>query len=366
MLLVSVLVMGGIAMARLPLAYLPEVDAPFIGVQVPYPNSNPQQVEKEVVKPVEEILSTLSGVKKLSSQANADQAQFFLEFDWGQALDIVRMQVSEKMDLVKPDLPANIGEIVIFSFNTNDIPVVQARVSAKGVDLSENYDLIEARILNRLRRIPGVARVDLDGVEPREIYIALVLDKIGEHGVDVGSLIQRLQGASSNLVLGQIEDGGMRFSARAVGAFSSVEEIGNLMIDDRGLRLKDIAEIEYEEPPIPHGRHLDMQKAVGLDVYKESTANTVDVVERVTAVIQEDIDNDPLLAGVTLFVWEDQGEEIIGGLTGLLKAGTIGALLAIFSLYFFLRRMDSTIIVSMSIRSRFWPPAASCSLWARR
>ena len=128
MILISILLIGGIALVRLPLAYLPEVDAPFIGVQIPYPNANPKQIEKEVLKPVEEILATLPGVRTLNSKATADQAEFFLEFDWGKELDIVRMQVSEKMDQIKGDLPAAIGDIVIFSFNTNDIPVVQARV----------------------------------------------------------------------------------------------------------------------------------------------------------------------------------------------------------------------------------------------
>ena len=349
MLLISVLVIGGIAIARLPLAYLPEVDVPFIGVQIPYPNSNPKEIEKEIVKPVEEVLSTLSGVKTLNGTASADQAEFFLEFDWGNELDIVRMQVSEKMDQIKPELPQDIGDVVIFSFNTSDIPVVQARLSAQGVDLSENYELIEARILNRIRRVPGVARVTLEGVEPREIFIDLILDRVKEHNVDVGALIDQLRGASSNLVLGQIEDGGLRFNARALGEFTSVEELSNLIINDQGLRVSDIAEISYEEPPYPHGRHLDRQFAVALEVYKESTGNTVDVVRSVMAVIQNDINNDPLLQGVTLFVFEDQEEEISGGLQGLLKAGNIGALLAMFSLYFFLRRFDSTLIVSMSI-----------------
>jgi len=175
-----------------------------------------------------------------------------------------------------------------------------------------------------------VARVTLDGVEPKEIDIELVLSKIREHSVDVGELIQQLQSASSNLVLGQVEHGGLRFSARAVGEFTSVEEIGNLVVNDQGLRIKDIAEITYEEPPYVHGRHLDLDYAVALEVYKESTANTVDVVRDVMTVIQDDINADPLLQGVNLFVWEDQGKEITGGLTGLLRAGTLGALLAVF------------------------------------
>jgi HAE1 family hydrophobic/amphiphilic exporter-1 len=349
MILISVLVVGGIALFRLPLAYLPEVDVPFVWVQVPYPNSNPTQVEKEVIKPVEELLATLPAVKKLNSQANADEANFFLEFDWGLDLDIVRMQVGEKMDQIKPSLPAAIGEILIFSFNTNDIPVVQARVSAKGVDLSESYGLIEARILNRLRRIPGVARVTLDGVKPRELFIDLVLDRVREHNVDVGELIRQLQGTASNLVLGQVDSNGLRFTARAMGEFHSLDEIGQLQINEQGLRLSDVAEISYEEPPIGHGRHLDLQFAVGLEVYKESTANTVDVVNQVMSTIENDIDNDPLLQGVTLFVWENQAREITGGLQGLLKAGTVGALLAILVLYTFLRRLDSTLIVSLSI-----------------
>ncbi len=349
MLLISVLVLGGIAIARLPLAYLPEIDVPFIGVQIPYPNSNPKEVEREIIKPVEEVLSTLAGVKTLNATANADDAEFFLEFDWGHELDVVRMQVSEKMDQVKAELPANIGEIVIFSFNTSDIPVVQARVSAKGVDLSESYDLIEARILNRIRRVEGVARVNLEGVEPREIYIDLILDRVKQHNVDVGALIAQLQGASSNLVLGQIEDAGLRFSARALGEFATVEELGNLMINDQGLRVRDIAELSYEEPPYPHGRHLDGQFAVALEVFKESTANTVDVVRKVMSVIETEINDDPLLQGVSVFVWEDQGDVITGGLKGLLKAGAIGALLAVVSLYVFLRRFDSTLIVAASI-----------------
>jgi HAE1 family hydrophobic/amphiphilic exporter-1 len=349
MMLLSVLVVGGIALQRLPLAFLPEVDVPWIGIEVSYPNSNPTQVEKEIVKPIEETLATLSGVKSLNATATADGAFFELEFRWGQDLDVARMQVSEKVEQVKGELPPGIGNVFIYSFNTNDIPVVQGRIAAEGVDLAGNYDLIEARILNRLRRIPGVARVDLNGVAPREVSIDLVLAKVQEHNIDVGQLIGKLQGASSNLVLGHVDDGGLRYTARALGRFASLEEVGNLVIDPRGIRLRDIAEITYEEPPIAYGRHLDRQYAVAIDVYKESTANTVDVVRAVNRVIAEDIDQDPLLQGVKLFVWQDQADQIVSGIDGLKSSGLVGGLLAVLVLYFFLRRLDSTSIVALSI-----------------
>jgi HAE1 family hydrophobic/amphiphilic exporter-1 len=349
MLLVSISVIGAIAASRMKLAFLPEVDAPFIGVQVPYPNSNPWNVEKEIVKPVEEALATLSGIKKLNAEANADSAFVFMQFNWGQDLDIIRMQVSEKIEQVKPTLPPGIGQILIFSFNTNDIPVIEARIAAEGVDLSKNYELIEARVLNRLRRVPGVARVDLDGVAPREISIDLIMDQVKAHNVDVGSLIRKLQGASSNMVLGQVNEGGRRYTVRALGAFDSVESFKSLPVNERGLHLSDIADIRYEEPPIDYGRHLDGKYAVALNVFKESTANTVEVAHSAMKVIKEDIGNDPLLQGIKVFTWDDQAAEITNGVRGLTESGIIGGLLAVLILYFFLRRFSSTSITSLSI-----------------
>ncbi len=349
MILLSIVVLGGIAVGRLPLAYLPELDVPYIHVEIPYPDSNPTQIEREIAKPVEEVLATLSGVKKLSSQSTADGSGVDLEFSWGQDLDVVRMLVSEKMEQIRPTLPPEIGEILIYSFSTTDIPVVEGRISAQGVNLAENYELLEARVLNPIRRVPGVARVDMDGIAPRDIGIDLVLSKIREHDLDVEALIGRLQGASADMILGRVDAGGLRFTVRALGTLDSVEAIAAFPVDDRGLKLSDVAEITYDEPPVAYGRHLDRQYAVALTVYKESTANTVDVVQTVTRLIEEDINRDPLLAGVQLFVWEDQAEQISAGIDGLKNAGALGAAFAVLILYFFLRRLDSTLIVSLSI-----------------
>ncbi len=360
MILVSTLLVGGIAVQRLPLAFLPEVDAPFIYIEVAYPNSHPEQMEREITRPMEEILSTLSGVNKMTTRSNADSASFFLEFNWGKDLDLVRMQVSEKVDQIMPSLPDGVRRPLIYSFNTSDIPVVQGRISAQGVDLSQNYDLLETRVLNPLRRVPGVARVDLGGVEPRELFIDLILDKVKEYNVDVSQLVETLQSVSSNLVLGRADAQGLRYTVRSIGSFDSIEELANLVVDERGLRLRDFAEISYEEPPLTYGRHLDGRYAIALEIYKESTANTVQVVHAVKRVLDEEINDDPLLQGINLFVWEDQAEEITNGINGLKAAGIIGALLATVCLYFFLRRFDSTLIVALSIPFSI---LAACGVW---
>jgi HAE1 family hydrophobic/amphiphilic exporter-1 len=349
MLLVSLIVLGGISASRLPLAFLPTLDIPFVGVRVPYPNSNPTQVEKTIARPLEEAFATLPDVKRMRSFSNADACEVFMEFQWGMELDVIRMLVREKLDQARGSLPADVEDIQVFSFNTNDIPVIQARVSASGVDLSQNYDLLETRIANRIRRVPGVARVDLGGVLPREIFVDLRLAKLKEHRVDLGQLVPRLTSANTTLALGTVSADGKRYAARALGALRSLDELRTLAVNDQGLRLGDIADLRYEEPPIDFGRHLNREKAVGLDVFKESTANTVQTVEAVQKVIREEIAADPLLKGVNLFVWEDQAREIRAGIEGLSSAGLQGAGLAILVLFFFLRRWDSTLIVAAAI-----------------
>lgn len=349
MLLVSLVLLGAIAITRIPLAFLPEVDVPIIAIEVSSPDSSPRQVERDIIAPIEDALATLSGVKSMQSAATADSAQITLEFDWGQSLDIVRMQVREKLDTVRPNLPSRVRHVGVSSFSTTDIPVVEARISAKGVDLSQSYPLLEARVLAPLRRLPGVARVEINGVLPRQVFVDLVHDRIEAHHIEINALVRRLQGASAEVVLGRVQDGEQRLTVRGLGTMTSLEDLRRLPLGIEGLRLQDIAELTYQEPPIGHGRHLGGRQAIGLSVYKESTANTVDVVDLVMSTIATDIDNDPRLEGVSVFVWEDQAQHIRAGIKGLQRAGLIGALMAIVCLYAFLRRIDSTIIVALSI-----------------
>ena len=297
MIVVSIMVIGGIALARLPLAFLPNIDVPFIVVNVPYPNSNPSQIEKEIAKPVEEVLATLPGMKHLNSRSSADNVFCFLEFNWGDDLDIVRMQVSEKMELVKADLPDGIGEIRIFTWNTAEIPVIEGRISARGVDLSSNYDLLEARVINPIRRVSGVARVDLDGVAPREIFIELSLAAIKAHSVDVGDVIRRMSGAASNLVLGQVNASGLRYSARAVGSFESIEALVDsgatcALVPETILAGLGVVRIDRQTFVIADGTRVE--RDIGEAVIR------IDGRPRTSVVVFGDANAEPLLGAVTL------------------------------------------------------------------
>jgi HAE1 family hydrophobic/amphiphilic exporter-1 len=347
--LASIMVIGVLATMRMKLAYFPNVDFPQIQIYVAYPNSSPSQIEKNIIKPIEETLATLSGIKNMNSNATADGAQINLEFDWGKKLDLVRTEVDQKMDQVRKDLPPDVERIQVMNFSSNDIPVVQARISAPGVDLAANYDLLEKHVKAPIQRIPGVAKVELDGILPKAVYIDLILDKIREHNIDIGQLVERLQKNNSNVSVGKVRNEDNVITVRALGSFPDFQAIKDMPINDQGLRLQDIAEVTYQEPAIEYGRHLNHSYAVAIQVYKEPTANTVEVATQVTHLIKEVFPNDPYLKGVNLFVWEDQAAEIKGGLSGITTGGLWGGLFAIGVLFLFLRRVDMTLVVSMAI-----------------
>ncbi len=347
MVLVTVILVGAISAAKLPLAFLPEVDFPTLGVSVPYPNSLPAQVEEEIARPIEEALSTLSGVRRISSFSTSDNAEIWVEFDWGADAGPLRVEAREKIDRIRGELPADVTQIFINSFRSSDIPVLVCRLSADR-DLSREYELLNRHVADPLRRVPGVAKVELYGVDPPQVQVDMHLDALRRHRVDAGAVLARLEASNRNVSAGQLRHGGATWPLRVVNRFNSIEEIENLPINDKGLRVADIATVRYREPELNYGRHLDDTRAIGLNVIKDSGANTVDVARRAARALVE-MEADPALEGIQVLTFTDLAKDITNSIDGLLESGLIGALLATGVLFFFLRRITATLVVTLAI-----------------
>jgi len=346
--LAAILVLGGVSFTRLKLDFLPKVDFPFVGVQIPYPNAVPAQVEREIARPIEEVMATLGGVKELNSFSDRDGAFVGVMFDFDRDIDVLRLEVKEKMEQVRPLLPSDVEDYFIFTFNTSDIPVMEGRISAPGLDLAGSYDLLERRIIAPLQRIDGVGRVMVDGISPKDVTIYLALDKIIEHNIDVGRLFQTLGANNVDVSLGRVMNGHQRVSVRSLGQFRSLGEIRDLRIGETGLRLDDIADIIYAEPAPQYYRHLDSEPAIAFVIQKASGANIVEVTREIRAVMDR-IDRDPALEGIQVVVWFDQGENIMDSLRGLLMAGLVGSAMAVGILFVFLRRLRTTLVAAIAI-----------------
>ena len=348
MALVSIVLLGAISIVKLPLDFLPHVEFPFIAVYIPYQGGIPSENEREIVRPVEEVLATLGGVREIFSYSDAGEVQVGVTFEWGRDVNLLRMEVKEKIDQIRGQLPADIPQIFLLTFNTSDIPVIQGRISAKGRDLSESWDLLDQKIIGPLERIPGVGRVNIDGVLPTQASVYLRFDKIMEHGVDVSRLFRELEAANVELTVGRITDRGLRYDLRTVSGLDGVEDLAELPIDERGLRLGDVAEVLYGAPALSYGRILNREPAIAFWVQKASGYNTVQVCRAVEAELAR-INEDPALAGINSFSFFNQADQITDSLRSLLQGGLFGSVLAIVILYLFLRRVGMTLVVSIAI-----------------
>ncbi|MCP4149575.1 MAG: efflux RND transporter permease subunit [bacterium] len=347
MIFLCFVVVGVISAKLLPLEYFPDTDFPNISVNIPYPNSTPEEAERQIIRPIEEVLATISGIKRMRSSSGANYSTVSLEFKWGTNSNLKAIEAREKIDTIRSQLPADIERIFVEQFSSTDKEMLKVRLSSKR-DLSNSYDMLDRHIKRRIERLDGVSRVTLYGVEKKEIRIRLMSNRVIAHQVDLSRLAGILTTSNFMVTAGKITDGKRRFTVRPIGELKTPEEIGNLVVGKNNLKLKDIAKITHEQPILTNGRHLNRKYAIGLDVFKETGANAVEVSELVKAEIER-IKRDPKLEGINLFFLEDMAEGIISSLDELTKSGLIGGLLALIVLFFFLRQWTSTLIVALSV-----------------
>ena len=344
---VALAMVGLIASRLLPLEKFPDIEFPGIFIQIPYAGSTPEEVERLITRPVEEALATLSGVERMFSSSSEGQSQIFLQFGWDSSMGAKGIEARAKVDGIRHLLPEDVRRIFVFTGSLGDQPVLQLRISSER-DLSDSHELLDRVLKRRLERLDGVSRVDLQGVDPREIRILLKPDMLAAYGVDIASVRDLLLNSNFAVSAGKITAGGERFSVRPSGEFSSVEEIRTLVVNASGLLLQDIADVELRTPERNYGRHLDQDYAIGVAVSKTTGSNLVDVTDRVIAEVEK-IGKLPQMQGINIFSLDNQGESVRESLSDLLSAGALGGLLALLVLYLFLRQVTTTLIVTASV-----------------
>lgn len=347
MIFVCFVAIGIIVSQLLPLEFFPDLDVPYIGIQIPYPNSTPEEIEREITRPAEEVLATISGIKKMTSNSGEHNCYINLEFDWGIDANVKALEAKEKLDGVRHQFPDDLERFYVRKFSTSDMSIMTLRLSSNR-DLSDSYEMLDRNLKKRIERIDGVSKVEMYGVEKKEIRILLNKDRLIAYNVDINRLTQILSRSNFMVTAGKITDSDKRFVVRPLGEIQTIDDIGEVIVADNNIRLRDIAEITYRQPTLDYGRHLDRKYAIGLDVYKEAGANTVEVTQGVKKEIEE-IGKLNEMRGIRIFFMDDLGEGIVSSLNELLKSGLLGGLLAVVVLFFFLRRISTTLMVAIAV-----------------
>ena len=348
MLFISMVVIGLIASFRLPLESQPEASAPFFFVQLPYQGSTPEEVERNLVRPIEEALSTMSGIKSMNANASADSGGVFvLVADWGRDVAVAASEAREHIDAIRDQLPDDFKRYFVRRWSTGDQEAISLRLTSNE-NLTARGELIDQSIKRRLERLPGVARIEVEGVPVQEVVVAIEPDRLTANGVVLNELVSRLQSANFSVSAGEITDSGRRLRVQPKGEMTDLEQLRQMPINARGVRLGDIADVGLQAQRMNYVRQVEGRPSVGVDIYKERSANLVDLSNAVRAEL-EILQRDPALKGVSIKVVDDQGKEVISSLLALAEAGGIGLLLSVAVLYFFLRHWPSTLMVTLAI-----------------
>jgi HAE1 family hydrophobic/amphiphilic exporter-1 len=263
-------------------------------------------VERSITRPVEEALSTLPGIKEMNSTSRAEGASVFIQFkDWDRDIQITASEARDRIDAIRSDLPDDLQRYFVNNFSPSDQPIIRMRFSSDR-DLRKEYDLIEREVKRRIERVPGVARVDLSGASPNEVEISIDPARLGAHNISLNQLADKLRQINFSVSAGEINEGQRRLRVQPVGEIKRLDELRDLVINDKGLRLSDIAQITLKPQRQNFGRRLDGRPAVGLDIFREQSANLVDVARLVEKEI-EGIKQSPELQGIQVLVFDNQG-----------------------------------------------------------
>lgn len=348
MLFVSMVVIGLIASFRLPLEAEPEASIPFFFVSLPYSGSTSEEVERNIVRPVEEALATMPGIETMNSRANAEGGSIQVRFsDWDKDIAIAASDARERIDAIRDQLPDDFRRYYVQRWSTSDREAISLRLSSN-IDLTTRADLIERSIKQRLERLPGVARVEVEGVANQEVLVALDKDRLTANGVALNELVQQLQAANFSVSAGQITEAGQRLRVQPKGELAQLQQLRDLRINKRGTRLSDVADVELKPQRMDYVRRMEGKPSVGVDIYKEPAANLVDLSRAVREEVKA-LEQDPAMQGVSVEVTDDQGQAVTSSLLALAEAGGIGLLLSVIVLYVFLRHWPSTLMVTLAI-----------------
>ncbi len=347
---VAAVVFGLVAFGNLAVDLLPDITYPSLTVKTVYEGTAPVEVESLLTRPIEDAVGVVNNVTRVSSSSRADTSEVTLEFAWDTDMDMAALDVRERLDMVR--LPVGVEQPVLLRFDPSLDPIM--RIGLYGSDdLGRLRFTAEDTIKRALERIDGVAAVLVSGGLEQEIQVELDERKLAGLGLTAEQVKQRLAAENVNLTGGRLQEGQTEYLVRTINEFARPEDMRPIVIARTGdalIRLGDVARIYTGHKDRDIITRIDGHESVELAVYKEGGTNTVKVADAVAArlgTLRSDLRKvDPNLQ---LEVITDQARYIRQSVREVLSTALYGGILAILVLFFFLRSVKRTLIISLSI-----------------
>ncbi|MBN1409721.1 MAG: efflux RND transporter permease subunit [Spirochaetales bacterium] len=348
MIFIALGLLGFISLMRLGQELFPDITYPTAVVFTVYPGVGPLEVEASVTKPIEDAVTTLGGVEKVSSTSSEGYSMVVVNFTWGTKMEQIVPDLREKIAAIEDTLPEGSEKPGIFKYNPSQLPTLTFNVSVK--EDMDVRNLVEKKIKPELEKIPGVATASLFGGRTAAVMCKIRLDSISKMEIPVVQILQVFKNENINLPGGSISLENRQIILRTVGEFQSLDDIGNVLVGYRQrvpVFLKDVADISLDYLPQEEYVRAGEYKGVQVQIRKQTGYNTVLVNDAVKERLEQ---LKPLLPpSVRINITTDQSISIRNSIGGVADAAVKGGLLAILVLIVFLRNIRSTLIISLSI-----------------
>ena len=343
-------VFGLVALVQLDTDEYPEIDAPVVVIAIPYPGASPDVVEREVIDPIEEVISGISGVDRMTSNSLDSFANIIVEFDFSKDPRVASQEVRDKIAEIRNELPTEMEEPILTQFDPADRPIMSLTLSSPGLSGAELTRIADPDITRRLRAISGVASVDLAGAIERELVVEIRPRDLQAAGVSVGEVVQALQSQNLASPVGRLEGQLDERTIRLKGRLDAPADFKQLVVSQtqgRIVRLGDLADVrDATEEPRSYALYND-ESAVGIDILKSTGFSTTAVAEEIRNRVLEI--QQTLPAGVTLRVVTDAGTRVASSVAGVQQALVEGAALTVAVVFLFLNSWRSTVITGLAL-----------------
>jgi HAE1 family hydrophobic/amphiphilic exporter-1 len=347
---VAAVVFGVVAFRNLAVNLLPDISYPSLTIRSTYEGTAPIEVESLLTRPIENAVGVVNNVVRVTSSSRADVSEVTLEFAWGTNMDFAALDVRERLDRLR--LPPEAELPVLLRYDPSLDPILRIGLHGQA-DLGRLRFKAEEDLKRALERLEGVAAVVVSGGLEEEIQVEIDERKLAGIGLDIGRVSARLAAENVNLTGGTLRDGQTEFLVRTINEFVRAEDMRSIVIHrDEGaiIRLEDVARVFTGHKEREIITRIDGEESVELAVYKEGGTNTVTVSDAVAsrlAELRSDLARtDPELQ---LTIITDQARYIRSAVREVLETAFYGGMLAIVVLFFFLRSVKKTLIISLSI-----------------
>ncbi|NLE67584.1 MAG: efflux RND transporter permease subunit [Lentisphaerae bacterium] len=348
-LLIALVGLGLNSYRKIPIENMPAVDIPYVAVITTWVGAAPEDIEKDVTKPIEDAVSGIDGLKHIESSSMDNVSQVVLEFNMAVDVDVAAQDVREKIDLILSDLPEDADRPAIMKININASPIANVFLSGDA-PIDDLYDYADNVIADRFATVPGVGEVQVIGGNEREVWVELDRGALAAAGLTTADVTAALQGGILNLPGGRIREGGSEYSLRFDAEYREIAAIAGLEIANRAgarRRLGDLGTVRLATEEVRQRAILDGKQGIVLKIVKKAEGNIVSLVGEIHKRFGEIRKNLP--GGMELTWVSDESENIRESVNSAVSAVWQAVLICATVLMVFLVNIRTTVIVAITM-----------------